>query len=154
MPPEIVFWLAVLVLCLIVEANTVTLVSMWFALGALAALISVMPGGPFWLSLIVFAVTSAGSLLLLRPVCKQYLKKKDTRTNADRNIGETGLCTESIDNGAGQGAVRLLGKEWTARSVDGTVIAEGAQVRVESIAGVKLIVSPLPTPVRDEAATS
>ena len=144
-----VFWLVVLVACLIVEATTVTLIFLWFALGALAALISVLPGGPWWLSLIVFTVTSAGTLALLRPVCRQYLKNKDTRTNADRNIGETALCTERIDNNAGQGAVHLMGKEWTARSANGSIIEKDAAVRVESISGVKLIVTPLP--VRDEA---
>ncbi|MDR0326417.1 MAG: NfeD family protein [Oscillospiraceae bacterium] len=153
--PWVIFWLVVLVVCLIIEASTVTLIFLWFALGALAALISVLPGGPWWLSFIVFTITSAGTLALLRPVFKQYLKsKKDIRTNSDRNIGETGVCTERIDNSAGQGAVRLMGKEWTARSTDGSVIEKDALVRVESISGVKLIVSLAPAPVQEEADIS
>ena len=150
----IVFWLALLVVCLIVEAFTVTFILIWFALGALAALLSVLPGGPWWISFIVFAVTSAGTLALLRPLTKHYLVKTGVRTNSDRNIGETGFCTERIDNDAGQGAARLLGKEWTARSIDGSVIEEGAAIRVESISGVKLIVSLVSAPIRDEAAIS
>lgn len=138
----IIFWLSVMVFCIVIEANTVTLVSTWFALGALAALITALPSGPslFWLQAVVFAVTSAGSLALLRPVCKQYLKKRDTRTNSDRNIGEIAICTERIDNSIGQGTVKVLGKVWTARSVDGSVIEEGATVRVQAISGVKLMV--------------
>ncbi|MCL2004323.1 MAG: NfeD family protein [Oscillospiraceae bacterium] len=150
MPMEIVFWLAVLIVCIVVEANTVSLHFLWFALGAIAAIITALPGSPLWLQVTVFFVTSAVLLISLRPTFKRYLKRRGARTNADRNIGETGLCVERIDNTAGQGAVRLMGKEWTARSADGAVVEEGALVRVESISGVKLIVSPLPAPAPAE----
>jgi membrane protein implicated in regulation of membrane protease activity len=144
---EIVFWLALFALFIIVEANTVSLYCVWFALGSLIALIPAITGGPFWLQLIVFAVISAGTLALFRPLFKQYIRnKKDICTNSDRNIGETAVCTERIDNVTGHGAVKLLGKEWTARSSDGSVVEEGDKVRVESISGVKLIVSPLSVP--------
>ena len=151
MTPAIVFWLCLLVVFIAVETVTVTLVCVWFALGSLIALIPALTNGPFWLQLVVFAIISAGSLALLRPIAKQYVKKPGTRTNSDRNIGETGVCTERIDNDAGQGAVRLMGKEWTARSADRSVIEAGTQVRVESISGVKLIVSQIPAPVRGES---
>jgi membrane protein implicated in regulation of membrane protease activity len=139
---EIAFWIALLVLFVVIEASTVSLYCSWFALGSLMALIPALTGGPFWLQLVVFAVVSAASLALLRPLFKQYIKgKQGTPTNSDRNIGESGICTQRICNSAGQGAVRLMGKEWTARSAGDTVIEEGAPIRVESISGVKLIVS-------------
>jgi membrane protein implicated in regulation of membrane protease activity len=141
MTPEIIFWISLLVVLLIVEASTVSLYCIWFALGALVALIPALVDGELWLQLVLFSVVSAGSLALLRPLAKQYLKRPGARTNSDRNIGETGVCTERIDNNAGTGAVRLMGKEWTARSTDGSVIEEGTAVRAEEIAGVKLIVS-------------
>jgi membrane protein implicated in regulation of membrane protease activity len=141
---EIIFWIALLALFVIIEASTVSLYCVWFALGSLIALIPALTGGPFWLQLLVFALVSAGSLALLRPLAKQYLKRPGVCTNSDRNIGEVGVCTERIDNGAGSGAVRLLGKEWTARSSDNAVIDEGASVRVDAITGVKLIVSLVP----------
>jgi membrane protein implicated in regulation of membrane protease activity len=151
MPFEIIFWIAMMVFFLIVEAGTAHLVSLWFAAGALIALIPALAGGPFLLQLVVFTVVSAGTLALLRPLVKQYLNKKtdaknlpDNPTNSDRNIGESAICTERIDNAAGQGAVRLLGKEWTARTADGSVVEEGASVRVDAISGVKLIVSQSP----------
>jgi membrane protein implicated in regulation of membrane protease activity len=155
MTPEIIFWLAMLVVFIIVEATTSSLVSIWFAAGSLIAVIPAITGGPFWLQLVVFTVISAGTLALLRPFVKQYLHKpgKDSPgapTNSDRNIGEIAVCTERIDNAAGQGAVRLLGKEWTARTADGTVIGEGTPVQVESISGVKLIVSLVQSPIKEE----
>jgi membrane protein implicated in regulation of membrane protease activity len=143
---EIIFWIALLVIFVVIEASTVSLYCAWFAFGALIALIPALTGGPFWLQLVVFTLISAGSLALLRPLVKQYLNKPAARTNSDRNIGETGVCTERIDNNAGTGAVRLLGKEWMARSSDNLTVEEGAAVRVDAIIGVKLIVSPVPEP--------
>ena len=147
MPFEIIFWIAMMVFFLIAEAVTANLVSLWFAAGALVALIPALAGGPLLAQIVVFTVVSAGTLALLRPLMKKYLSKKsdaktpENPTNSDRNIGELAICTERIDNAAGQGAVRLLGKEWTARTADGSVVEEGASVRVDSISGVKLIVS-------------
>ena len=152
MTPEIILWLVMLVLFIVVEAGMVTLISLWFAVGSLAALIPALLGRPIWIQLIVFTAVSAVSLALLRPIARKYIKRPGTSTNSDRNIGQTGVCTERIDNDAGQGSVRLMGKEWTARSAGGSVIEEGALVRVESISGVKLIVSLEPASVQEPAA--
>jgi membrane protein implicated in regulation of membrane protease activity len=138
-----------MILFIVIEANTSQLVCIWFALGSLIAVIPALAGSQFWIQLVVFTVISAATLALLRPFVKHYISKPRKNispgipTNSDRNIGEIAVCTERIDNSAGQGAVHLLGKEWTARTADGTVIEEGTPVRVESISGVKLIVSPV-----------
>jgi membrane protein implicated in regulation of membrane protease activity len=150
MPPEVILWIALLVLFIVIEATTVSLYCLWFALGSLAAIIPALLEGPLWLQLLIFTVISAAGLALLRPIAKQYLKRPAARTNSDRNIGEIGVCTERIDNQTCQGAVRLMGKEWTARSSDDAVIETGTSVRVDAINGVKLIVSPVSTPVREE----
>ncbi len=144
---QLILWLSIMILCVIAEASTVTLISIWFALGSLAALITyLISPDTIWMQALVFAVCSCGTLALTRPVCKRYLQQRsETRTNADRNIGEIALCTGRIDNDAGTGSAHLLGKEWTARSTDGSVIEEGAKVRVQAIKGVKLMVSPVPS---------
>ncbi len=149
---QLILWLSIIVLCVIAEASTVTLISIWFAFGSLAALVAcLISPDTVWMQALVFAVCSCGTLALTRPVCKRYLQqRKETRTNADRNIGEVALCTGRIDNDAGTGSAHLMGKEWTARSMDGSVIEEGAKVRVQAISGVKLMVSPIPV----EAAAS
>ncbi|MDR1668395.1 MAG: NfeD family protein [Oscillospiraceae bacterium] len=141
---QLIVWLSVIVICVIAEASTVTLISIWFALGGLAAVVAyLISPDTVWIQTLVFAVCSVGTMLLTRPICKRYLRQKqEIRTNADRNIGEIALCTGRIDNDAGTGSARLLGKEWTARSADGSVIEEGEKVRVQTISGVKLMVIP------------
>ena len=143
MSGEAIFWIAALILFLVVEAVTVGLASIWFAVGALAALICATVGGPVWLQAVWFVVVSLIALILTRPLVKKFVNGRTVATNADRNIGRTALVIEQIDNLGGTGGVRLDGVEWTARSSDDSrTIAEGTQVVVKEIQGVKLIVEP------------
>lgn len=135
-----IVWLALMVLLLILEAATAGLTSIWFALGALAALIASFFGGALWLQLVWFFAVSVLTLWLTRPLALKYLNSRRVATNADRVIGAEAVVTEDIDNIAGSGAVHVDGHEWTARSGSGANIAKGAVVRVERIEGVKLIV--------------
>ena len=135
-----IVWLALMVLLLILEAATAGLTSIWFALGALAALIASLFGGALWLQLVWFFAVSLLTLWLTRPLALKYLNSRRVATNADRVIGAEAVVTEDIDNIAGSGAVHVDGHEWTARSGSGDNIAKGAVVRVERIEGVKLIV--------------
>lgn len=91
-------WLIILVLFGIGEAVTVGLTSIWFALGALGALIVSQLGLGFWPQITTFIVLSALSMLLVRPFAKKFLRPGYSATNADRIIGATGLVTEEIDN--------------------------------------------------------
>ena len=135
-----IVWLALMVLLLILEAATAGLTSIWFALGALAALIASFFGGALWLQLVWFFAVSLLTLWLTRPLALKYLNSRRVATNADRVIGAEAVVTEDIDNIAGSGAVHVDGHEWTARSGSGANIAKGTVVRVERIEGVKLIV--------------
>ena len=135
-----VVWLALMVLLLIVEALTAPLVCIWFALGALAALISALFGAAIWLQVVWFLLVSLLTLWLTRPIAVKYLNSRRVATNADRVVGAEGVVTEDIDNIAGTGAVKLDGKEWTARSAGGESIPSGAVVKGVRIEGVKLIV--------------
>ena len=137
-------WLAALILFGIGEAITVGLTSIWFALGALGALIVSGLGFGFWPQFIVFVVLSAVSMAMIRPIAQKILKPGYSATNADRVIGTTGLVTEEIDNIEGKGQVNLSGQIWSARSThsDG-VIPAGQEVRVLQIQGVKVIVAPV-----------
>ena len=73
-------------------------------------------------------------------VVKKIIHKKTEPTNADRNIGETGVTVSEINNLLGTGEVNLKGTIWTARSADDAVIPKDTQVTVKKIEGVKLIV--------------
>ena len=139
-------WLLLLVVFLVAEAATVTMVSLWFAAGALAALVAAMLGAAVWLQVAVFLAVSAGMLAALRPVVKKILNPKLTATNVDSVIGSTGIVTVAIDNVQAQGQVKLGAMYWTARSISGAPIAEGTLIRVDRIEGVKVFVSPAEVP--------
>lgn len=139
----VVFWTVLLLLFIFVEVLTVSLVSMWFAAGALAAVICALLGGQLWLQLVLFFGVSGGMLILLRPVAKKYFTPKLTKTNVDAVVGSTGKVTGRIDNNAAVGQVKLGAMEWTARSTCGSVIEEGTLIRVDKIEGVKAFVSPV-----------
>lgn len=136
----IFLWLALFVVFLIVEAGTVALVSIWFALGALAALVSCVLRAEMWLQITVFLVVS---LVLLAVLWKRVRNKlTTTKTNVDSVIGAEGYVTEAIDNLSYTGRVKLGGITWAARSTSGAGIPVGTLVKVERIEGVKVFVSP------------
>lgn len=134
-------WLAVMVVCIVLEMSTVSLTCIWFALGALAALLAGLFGAPLWLELIWFFAVSILTLVLTRPLVKKYINSKVQPTNMDMVIGATCVVLEPISNLSETGAVKVGGKVWTARSVDGTVFAPGEKVVAVRIEGVKLIVA-------------
>ena len=142
-PPSgtIAFWVAALVVFLIVEAVTAGLVSIWFVFGSLVALICAALGAAVWLQIFWFIIVSVATLVLTRPLVKRYVDSRSVATNADRSIGRAAVVTERIDNLAATGAVKLDGVVWTARSTDDAVAIEaGERVTVRAIEGVKLIV--------------
>ena len=136
-------WGIAIVAFLVVEGMTTGLVSIWFAVGALAALLSSLFGAPVWLQLVWFIVISIAALFVTRPLARKYLNSKTQATNADMYVGKECLVLETIDNVAGTGAVKVAGKVWTARSADGGIIPEGARTEAIRIEGVKLIVKPI-----------
>lgn len=138
-----IIWLLVLIAFAVGEALTVGLTSIWFAVGALGALITAGLGFGFWPQIIVFLVLSGVTLALVRPLAKKVLKPGYSATNADRVIGAVGLVTEEVDNMAGKGLVNLSGQVWSARAQDEQNIPAGQEVRVLRIQGVKVIVEPL-----------
>ena len=136
-----IFWLAAVIVLAVVEAITVGLVTVWFAVGALAALVSSLFGGPLWLQILLFITVTAVTLVTTRPIVKKYFGKSSHKaTNADMVIGKEAHVTENIDNLMGTGAVKCMGKEWSARSENGEAIAVGETVTAVKIEGVKLIV--------------
>lgn len=141
---EILIWAGLTVLFVLVELATYGLASIWFALGALAALIAAALGAPLWLQVVMFAVVSVASLVLTRPLARKFVNSRSQPTNADRVIGAPARVTEEINDFNGTGAVSVDGKLWSARSADGVVVPVGAHVTVREIRGVRLIVSPEP----------
>lgn len=144
--PMALMWLVALIVFAVAEAATVGLVSIWFAGGALVALIAAGLNAPVWLQVVLFVAISVILLALLRPMVRKLSKPHQTRTNADRHIGQNALVTEEINNLEETGAIRLDGIIWTARSEGGQVIPAGTIITVRRISGVKAWVSPANTP--------
>ena len=138
----VAFWTIAIVLFLIIEAVIPGLISIWFAVGSIPALISALVGGPVWLQFVLFLVASVVAVLLTRPLARKYVNSRVQPTNADMLIHKDCVVTETIDNLNGTGAVSVGGKIWTARSVsESDILPEKSVAVVEKIDGVKLIVS-------------
>ena len=134
-------WVVLMIGFLIVEGVAPGLVSIWFALGALAALISALLGAQVWLQALWFVLVSVLALVATRPLAKKYVNSRTQATNADMLIGQECIVTETIDKLRGTGAVSVAGKVWTARTDEPEkIIEEGTVAVVERIEGVKLIV--------------
>ena len=140
---DLILWLVLLIVFLMVEAQSVTMVSLWFGAGALAALIAALCGGEFWLQIVIFFAVSIVLLASLRPLARKYFTPRITKTNVDSVIGSEGLVTAKIDNITAQGQVKLGAMEWTARSTSGDPIPAGTLVKVDKIEGVKVFVTPV-----------
>lgn len=134
------FWIILIVTLVVIEAVTVQLVTIWFAVGAIGGLIASAFNLDIWLQVLIFVAVSAITLLVTRPLVKRFTKSQKVPTNADRFIGQTAVVTEPIDNIHGKGAVTVGGLEWTARTSDGSTAEKDALVTVEKIEGAKLIV--------------
>ena len=136
-----IFWLAAVIVLGIVEALTVGLVTVWFAVGALAALISSLFGGPLWLQILLFVVVTAVTLITTRPLVKKYFGKNSHKaTNADMVIGKQAIVVETICPIEGKGQVKVDGKIWSAKSENSENILKDELVTIEKIEGVHLIV--------------
>ena len=136
-----IFWLVFAVALGVLEACTVQMVSIWFAIGGVAACITSLFTDNIVIQVVVFVVVSAIALAATRPLVKKIKIRKSEATNADRYIGKHATVLQAIDNDKPQGMVKVDNERWTARSEDGQPIPEGAGVTVIAIEGVKLIVT-------------
>ncbi len=133
-------WLGVIVLAIIAEASTVSLVSIWFVPSACIALILALCNVPLWIQLVVFFITFLALMIFIKPLFKKCFGLKTVATNADTVIGLEAVVVEPINNLEAKGQVKVRGQVWSARSSDDSVAyTQGEIVRVLSIEGVKLI---------------
>lgn len=136
----LIFWVAAVIIFGVLEAITAQLVSIWFVIGAIAAMICAIFNTPVLVQAIVFIVVTIIALVITRPIAKKYLYPNKQPTNADRVLNKTGVVIEEINNINATGQVKVDGQVWSARSADGIVISKNQNVTVKEISGVKLIV--------------
>ena len=134
-------WLIAFILLVIVEAITLNLTTIWFAIGAGAAYLTALLGLGLWGQFTVFVIISLILLFFTKPLAQKYAQKHFIRTNVDELIGQTARTTSVIDNAKGFGSAAIKGQEWTAVSADDSVVIEADTcVTVKEIRGVKLVV--------------
>lgn len=142
--PMVFIWLVLAIIFFVAEFATTGIVSIWFALGSLAALIPawLMPEA-LWLQLTVFIAVTAVTLCFTRPVLSKYILRK-TPTNADMLIGKTAVVIKDITpDGAGRAKVGDL--TWMAKST--AELKEGETCIITGIEGASLIVEKAETTV-------
>ena len=142
-----IFWLLAAIGFVVLEAMTLNLVSIWFAVGSAAALLSCLVTGSFRVQAVVFIAVSTLCLLALKPLCSR-LRKPPTATNGDRALGREAVVLTSVSAEA-TGRVRLDGVDWNA---PGDTLAPGQSCRVAEIHSTLLIVEPVLTETARRAA--
>ncbi len=137
----VVIWLIILVVLVVIEIFTLGLTTIWFAGGALVAIVVAALGGPIWLQVLAAIIVSAVLLFFTRPVAVKYFNRDRERTNAESLVGRQAIVISEVNNLQGIGQVTINGMEWTARTIaDGQVIKPGEVVIIRGINGVKLLV--------------
>lgn len=137
---ESYYWLILMAIMLVIEIITLGLTTIWFAAGALVSYVAALFGANLIAQIIVFLTVSIVALIFTRPIAVRYFNSKDReKTNVDSLIGKTAKVIEKIDNENAKGKVSVNGMEWTARSVDGSIIEAAEIVTVKEVSGVKLI---------------
>lgn len=136
----VIFWIIVLVAAILIEAASAALISIWFASGALAALIAAALGASWIIQLTLFVVFSAILLIFTRPLVKKLFPKKFIPTNSDSYAGKTAVVVEDIDSARGMGRVKFNGVDWIAVTENEELIPKDTVVRITAVKGAKLLV--------------
>jgi membrane protein implicated in regulation of membrane protease activity len=138
-----IIWIIVAAILAFVEAMTLGLTTIWFAIGAAAAAVAALRGVNFLTQVIVCLAISVLMLLFTRPVAIRKLKVGREKNVTEQMTGRPGVVTEPVIP-FGVGIVKVGGVFWTAVAESPTLeIEKGAEVVVVRIEGVKLIVKPV-----------
>ncbi|MDO4169482.1 MAG: NfeD family protein [Lachnospiraceae bacterium] len=139
-----VYWLIGTAVLLLIEMITISLTSIWFAGGALAAAIVSVFSANIIIQVAVFIAVSIVLLAITRPIAVKYVNAKVEKTNVDALVGRRCKVATTIDPANSTGKIIINDVEWGARSADGeSVIPQGTEVQIKEISGVKLVVEPI-----------
>lgn len=136
----LIVWIVLGIVFVIVEALTVQIVTIWFAIGSVGAIVANIFKASPAVQLAIFIAVSAITLAVARPILKKCTKTTAQPTNADMLIGKTATVTEDFCGEEFRGRVKINGADWTAKSIDGKPIKNGGTVLIEAIEGVTLLV--------------
>lgn len=129
------FWVAVTIICVVIESLTLALTTIWFGISAFLMVFLAFTPLPFPAQLFIFVAVALMLLIFTRPVVKQKLSQKKIVTNYERIIGQIAVVTKKI-TALDKGYVKINGMEWTAAVRQDIVLEEGSKCIIEEIAGV------------------
>ena len=133
------FWLAICVICIVIEVSTLSLTTIWFAIGAFAMVFISMIAMPFQYQLLIFTAISVIPMIFTRPIAVKKLAVKRSATNSDSIIGKKAIVTEKITP-LEKGAIKVNGLIWTAKVQDESEFAAGDLCEIVSIEGATAVV--------------
>ncbi len=135
-----IVWAVFIVATAIIELQTADLVTIWFTIGGIGALIAALFKQNFWVQIVIFLGISIIAIILTRPLAKKLQQKEIIKTNSDKVIGKLAIVTKKIEVDE-IGEVKIEGKLWRAINNNGMSFEENEKVLIEAISGTKLIVS-------------
>lgn len=134
-------WLGGALTAGLLELASLDFVFAMLAGGALVASGAAALGAPVAVQVLVFAASSAGLLLGVRPALKRWAARTASleATNVSALTNEAALVITDVTESAG--TVKLKGETWTARVADtGTVLPSGSPAIVVRIDGATAVV--------------
>lgn len=129
------FWVAITVICVVIETMTLALTTIWFGISAFVMVFLAFMPIPFAIQLFIFVVLSLILLIFTRPLVQKKLSQKKITTNYERVIGQIAVVTKKI-TAIDKGAIKINGMEWTAAVRENITLEKGSKCVIEEIAGV------------------
>ncbi len=135
-------WLAIAILCLIIEGLTLSLTTLWFGISAFIMIFISLAPIPFPVQLLIFFIISLVLLFSTRPFVKKKLSLKRIKTNYETVLGKTAIVIKDISQ-FDKGKIKINGMEWTAAVNDAVTLKKDDKCVIEKIEGVTAYVKPL-----------
>ena len=133
-------WLIIAGSMVLLECMTAGFLVIWFAVGALFAMVTSLFVESLAIQVGIFAIVSSLLILLTKPLVKKFIQKDDEKPNVYTVIGKTALVTKDIDTDKGSGQVKVDSDTWSAKDIDNGNIPMGTKVEILKVEGVKVIV--------------
>lgn len=141
---QIYTWLAILMISLITEAATATLVALWFVPSAAICMILAALSVPVSVQICIFIIASGIFMLLFYKKMRDHIQAKSEKTNLDAIISSEAIVEEDIFPHK-PGRVKIGSISWSAFvSNDSQPLYKNEICRVVKIEGVKVLVQKIP----------
>lgn len=135
-------WVVVLLITLLLEFESQQLVTIWFSVGSILALILAAFNVHYIWQIASFVVLSTVLVLATRPLSRRFMRREIVATNIDSIIGKQGTIITDVSLDV-RGEVKVEGRIWVAFVTTNIQIEKGIKVVVMDVEGNKLLVEPI-----------